>query len=351
MTDLEQQLRAEFGRQAETTPDAGATEQFALGLVGAEEPADRRWGRWLLPAVAALVLLVPAVTVLVVRDQHHAQPAAAAGVSTDPANLIGIEWVLTSYVGADGVSHPAATGAQQQTLRFDMKGGISFTLDCNDAGGAVTLSPSKLVLGQIAITDVGCGRGDNSMSLLAGPPATTLTWQLADHVLTIASSDGPKLNFAVQTSLFPPESPHSTSITIDEGKRGTADYRLFYMPSPEKNVGFQIEWRDAPGAPWNKDGSAEDVGWTGPQPDWNGGCQPIDLAGERYLAGWATAEAARVSVHTSAGGDVDVPLHKLKSTGGLQVYGGFIGQAPKGSTVSIYDSKGMLLGRPCPFGV
>ncbi|MGI8666023.1 MAG: META domain-containing protein [Jatrophihabitans sp.] len=303
-------------------------------------------------AAVALVVLVPTLTVLAVRHQHHSQPAAA-GVSTNPADLVGVEWQLIRSADAKGVSQPAPTGVLQQLLSFDGEGGISFTVNCNSAGGDVKLSRGKLAVSQTATNTMGCARGgDNSMTLLEAPPAAKVSWQIADHVLTLTAADGRKLIFAVRTSIYPSEYPASTSITIVEGKHGTADYRLSYLPANAKHVWFSLEARDAPGEGWSESGTAQVIGWTGPEPDWNGGCQPIDIAGERYLAGWATANAARVTVRSGkTGSGVTVALHKLTGTGGLQVYGGFVGQAPKGSTVSIYDSRGTLLGKPCPFGV
>ena len=116
MTDLEQQLRAEFSRQADTAPDADTTEQFALSLVR-EQVAHRAYYRWPLAIAAALVLLVPTVTVLAVRH-HHSQPATAMGVSTNPTDLFGIEWQLTSYTGKDGVTRDFTSGRVKTFGKF-----------------------------------------------------------------------------------------------------------------------------------------------------------------------------------------------------------------------------------------
>jgi hypothetical protein len=51
------------------------------------------------------------------------------------------------------------------------------------------------------------------------------------------------------------------------------------------------------------------------------------------------------------GAIINVPLRQLTNAGGLVAYGGFIGDAPKGSTISVYDAHGTLLGKPCPFGI
>jgi hypothetical protein len=238
-----------------------------------------------------------------------------------------------------------ARGLHPHSGRLDRR---NYVPGCNYVSATVTITPGVIVVGPPGSTLMACNEVE-AMRMLS---SATLTWQITNHVLTIASGDGQKLVIVVRPSIYPSNYPGSPAITIAEGHIGTADYRFYYVPARDMYVGLNFESRGAPGEPWGSSGVSEQVGWTGPQPDWNGGCQPVTIGHNRYLTGWATQDAAKVTVHNiRTDADVDVPLHQLTDTGGLVAYGGFIGDAPRGSTVSIYNADGKLLGKPCPFGL
>jgi heat shock protein HslJ len=253
MTDLERAIKAELNRQSVTAPSSASTEQFALSLIGPPDlsaatsrrhPGRRPIRDWLLSAIAVAVLGIPILTLAVIRSDRPSRDASPTSqVSTDPRDLVGVEWLLSKYVTASGVTQQARTGRGEATLRFDGKGHFDYIPGCNQADGAVSISPGRLEIGRTVITLVACADVD-AMHMLS---RATLSWQIIDHVLTIAKDDGQRLIFVVRPSIYPSDYPGSSAITIEEGKIGTANYRFFYVPAHGKDIWLGFEYRTAPG--------------------------------------------------------------------------------------------------------
>jgi heat shock protein HslJ len=268
MTDLERAIKAELNRQSATAPSSASTEQFALSLIGPPDlsaatsrrhPGRRPIRDWLLSAIAVAVLGIPILTVAVIRSDRPSRDASQTPrVSTDPRDLVGVEWLLSKYVTASGVTQQARTGRGEATLRFDGKGHLDYIPGCNQAGGAVSISPGRLEIGRTQITLVACAEVE-AMYMLS---RATLSWQIIDHVLTIAKDDGRKLIFVVRPSIYPSAYPGSSAITIEAGEIGTANYRFYYGPAHGKYVSLGLEYRTAPGAPWGVSADFRGAGWT-----------------------------------------------------------------------------------------
>ena len=217
MMDLEQALRAEFQREAAEAPDPGPTERYALSLVA--EPAPRRVRRWLLPAVAALLLAIPVGSVVAIRaGSHHATVASA-----DPSELYGTSWTLSRYVTLDPstgkiVSESVASTSAAPTLQFTGRDGYHY-FACTEVTGLVNILTGVLEFKSGSSNLVGCRSSDarvnaeiTGMSLLSVQP---LNWQISDHLLTISAADGQQLTFVSGTGSPNPSDLYDEDWALD----------------------------------------------------------------------------------------------------------------------------------------
>jgi heat shock protein HslJ len=124
-----------------------------------------------------LTLTKPGTGTLVYRAQ------AAPTTSTDPSDLTGVTWYLTTIEsgGPDGVAH-TVTG--KPTLRID--GGLDYTDACNNYSGDATVGNGTLDVEIRTGSAVGCtGSGGQEAAEIAAVLHGRLTWVIEGNQLTI----------------------------------------------------------------------------------------------------------------------------------------------------------------------
>jgi heat shock protein HslJ len=108
---------------------------------------------------------------------------AAPTRSTDPSDLTGVTWYLTTIEngsGPDGVAH---TPTGRQTLRVDND--ITGEAGCNGFTGKATVGDGSLDVGSLGVTEVACADSAEVQAVLTGK----VSWEIVGDQLTI-TKDG-----------------------------------------------------------------------------------------------------------------------------------------------------------------
>ena len=309
-------------------------------------------GRTSEPGRAAVVAVTAAITLILIlaglavattrTTGHLAVPPA--GSSTDPADLIGVDWLLSQYVTPDGVTH-ASHATSAAGVSFSATNQFGFTDGCNDYGGSIAISAGTLTIGDLAGTLVGCPREPPIVEVLQHE----VTWYITRRVLTITAHSGEQLIFVVRSSPYPSVYPGSTAVAFLSGHKGTAIYRLYYKQTEPGSFYLTGDLRQSPQRQWQGIGGGEQkIGWRGPVPDRLQGCYAATFARDRFTTGWATAKTKRVVVRNSRDTTVtDIPLYDLPGTGNLRVFAGFTHHLQGVTTIHAYDAAGKPLGPGC----
>ena len=304
-------------------------------------------GRAAVVAAAAITILVilAGLGVATTRTTGHLA-VPQAGSSTDPADLIGVDWLLSEYVTPDGVTHASHSQPRAAGIGFSETKLLGITDGCNSQSAPLTLSPGRLSIGELSSTTMGCP---------AEPPIDEvlgdgyLSWQITGHMLTIAALDGQRLIFVVRSSPFPSVYPGSDAVPFASGHRGNAIYRLYYTQFAPGSFDLTGDLRQSPHREWQRiGGGQQNIGWRGPVPDRLQGCSASTFAGDRFVEGWATSLTKRVVVRNSRDSTVtEIPIYHLPGTGNLRVFAGFTHHLQGVTTLSAYNAAGKPLGAPC----
>lgn len=298
---------------------------------------------WLIPAVAALVLVVPAGLVYAHRvagGNGAVDSARAERRITDPNALLGVNWQLMSFVyngkpGTPDLASPAGA------LSFPDVKSIDFRADCNYSGGSATVSAGRIKFGTLMSTAMGCPARSAIPAMSAVLSAKTVTWWISGGDLTIRRDAQNLLVFRDRPAgQFPSDYPGSPRVEIVRGG-GSPAFLFLYGRSGADSTWLGVEIR-GDNDRYRRQGRVVPKGWSGPEPD----CGSV-LDGSRFfLYGPATANAATATLRSaSTGQQLRLALKSLGSTG-LQAYYGYADDKQTW-TLTLRDEAGHVVGTPC----
>lgn len=266
-------------------------------------------------------------------------------LDADPAGLVGIEWQLASL--RDHGKRWGGLAEYDAVLRFDGRGHVSGNDGCNFFGRAVEIRDGELDVGGGMQTLMGCLGPRYELSKVVGTALRegTVSWFVQQEHLYLGEREAVRLVYRVRPSIYPSDQAGSGLLTIIAGQHGTGDYRLTYRAGGG-SVALDFESRDAPGAGWGFAGMQEESTWHGPEPN-PMLCMHSNVGTDRFVFGLITSAVDRIVFRRPDTGDeVELPIHPLEDAGNFSAYGDFVGDPPRGSTVSAYDRDGHLLGPP-----
>ena len=121
---------------------------------------------------------------LVAATAALALTACGGTAGGDPQTLIGGSYVVTS-ITIDGTEAPVI---EPVTITFTADS-ISVDTPCNDMGGTLTITDTRLEVGPLASTRMGCEPALMEQDrVIADALAANPTWQVADGDLTLTGA-------------------------------------------------------------------------------------------------------------------------------------------------------------------
>jgi heat shock protein HslJ len=113
---------------------------------------------------------------------------AAPTRSTDPSDLTGITWYLTTIESGTGPDGTASSVPADLTLTID-EGHIGFNDGCNGSGGPVEVGDGTLDIGNVVSTLIGCPQDGFDRELIHKVLTGKVSWEIVGDQLTI-TKDG-----------------------------------------------------------------------------------------------------------------------------------------------------------------
>jgi heat shock protein HslJ len=293
--------------------------------------------RSLAVAATVLVIMVAAAAVVASRRDDRGQQVSVGTPSTLPvaSELVGTRWVLAH---AQEGSQPVA-GGRMPRLSFSRCTDsdcsspyrISGTDGCNGWGAEADFVEGGFRLHGFAMTSMAC---EDDLSPLVGR-----VWSHDGLVPCERHGDTLRVNVGtveleyVRTSV---QLPAPTGAVVAEGQH---DGDLWQLTSRREGEMSRLELTVRGSQPTvdRSGGVGTSVGST----DTSDSMQGVKLGSGQVAYGFAPARAARVTAEVADGTAVELDLHEVVDSEGLQAFVGFT--APGEVTIRMYDASGAVL--------
>ena len=288
-------------------------------------------------AAAVVLLLVAVATIVAFRDRDRSTHVTGGNPTTQSvgSDLVGTDWVLAHAQEAGrsvaGGRMPRLSFSRCTDADCSTPYRIGGTDGCNGWGAEVDFVEGGFRLHGFAMTSMAC---EDDLSPLVGR-----VWShdglvpYERHGDTLRVSVGTVELEYVRTSV---QLPAPTGTVVVESQH---DGNLWQLTSRREGELSRLELtvRGSHPSVDRSGGVGTSVGST----DTSDSMQGLELGSGQVAYGFAPARAARVTAEVAGGAAVELDLHQVVDSGGLQAFVGFTARGEV--TIRMYDGPGAVI--------